>query len=394
MNEKNLQQIFENYIGHFEEYNNADRNKISEYYKWEIASWFKDVMDAALKNKPEQFADALKKIKNQTHDFIDSASTWPLDGLRKIANTNGKEVQKMFCDLYTEDYGDLGLRQEKIEKFLEDSRQLREQHKLSEQYKNNFHSVTKYLSLYDPKHNYVYKPNAAKLFAKITDFSDDFGTGDHVKLQNYYQMCDELVKAIKKYPRLKELDEIRSQRAGEKFAGQKLYKDDSQHILAYDIIYCVYRYRLIDGITLVHLTEKEKKEQKVIEEKRQKAIELLEKLKLAQEEKKKLDEAWEAVDEAFCTGKNISYKNFGKNAPIQNGTVAKRNNNIVVINLEGENNKTVVLPDAVVNGYIWPQDEQEAAGLASSIELLKNRSMIKTNLETAEREFAPYNDYI
>ena len=65
-----------------------------------------------------------------------------------------------------------------------------------------------------------------------------------------------------------------------------------------------------------------------------------------------------------------------------------------MINLEGENNKTVVLPDAVVNGYIWPQDEQEAAGLASSIELLKNRSMIKTNLETAEREFAPYNDYI
>ena len=393
MNEKNVQQIFENYIEHFEEYNNADRNKISEYYKWGIIGPFRDVMVQALNGNSKDFSKQLDEIKNVTSDFIDSKKKWPLAGLKRLtAKDDGKSVQELFQALYAEDYNDLDKKQSKVDTFLKQVRPLEEQAGLTDQFKNDVNSVTKYLFLYDPDHNYVYKPMAAKRFAKYIDLDVDFGTGDDVKIKSYYQMCEQIVKEIEKNEKLKELESIRLKLLKKNF--KEIWEDKKKHILAYDIIYCAYRYSLWDGITLVHLTEKEKKEQKVIEEKRQKAIELLEKLKLAQEEKKKLDEAWEAVDEAFCTGKNISYKNFGKNAPIQNGTIAKRNNNIVVINLEGENNKTVVLPDAVVNGYIWPQDEQEAAQLAGSIEILKNASMIKTNLSTAEREFAPYSDYI
>lgn len=393
MNENNVKQAFENYISHFEEYNNTDRNKISEYYKWEIAGWFKDAMDTALKGEPGQFADALKQIKNRTNDFIDNVSTWPLDGLRKIAKTNSKEVQKMFCDLYAEDHGDLNCRQEKIENFLEESRLLREQYKLSEQYKNNFHSVTKYLTLYDPAHNYIYKPNAAKLFAKITEFSDDFGAGDHVKLKNYYRMCDELVEVVKNYSRLKELDEIRSQRAGEKFEGEKLYKDDSHHILVYDIIYCVYRYNLIDGITLKTLTAKELKEQKLLEEKQQKALELLEKLKNAQEQKKVLDAAMEKVEQYFSVGQNVTYKSFGKAAQVATGTIVKRGSESITIDFGESNVKTVGLIVPIVNGYIRPQDADEN-DFASVVEILKNKSTIENNLSKAEREFVPYSDYI
>ena len=388
MNENNLKKAFENYITHFEEYNNADRNKISEYYKWEIAGWFKEAMEAALKGVPEQFADALKQIKNRTNDFIDNASTWPLDGLRKITETNGKEVQKMFYDLYADDHGDLNLRQEKIEKFLEESRRLREQRGLSEQYKNNFHSVTKYLSLYDPANNYIYKPNAAKLFAKITEFGDDFGSGDHIKLKNYYRMCDQIVEKINKCPKLRELESIRSQKAG-----KELYKDESQHILVYDIIYCVYRYKLITGITLKPLTAKEQKEQKLIEEKQQKALELLEKLKNAQEQKKALDVAMEKVEQYFSVEQKIVYKSFGKAAQGAIGTIVKRGNDSVTIDFGDGNVKSVGLIIPIVNGYIRPQEADEN-DFANVVEILKKKSTIEGNFSQTERDFAPYSDYI
>lgn len=386
MNEDHLQQIFENYINRFEEFNSEDRKKPSEYYKWEITISFKKIMDRALNGKAEDFASELDEIKRATSDFIDNKNKWPLAGMRRVAEKKGGAIQELFRALYAEDSDNLRERQNKIRKFLEQIHQLEEQEGLSNQFRNDFHSVTTYLFLYDSDRNYVYKPTHAQAFQDCIDFYNDFGEGDNVNLEVYYQMCDDLVEAIKNNLAIQETDKLRAK----KFKGEA-HPDTKKHILAYDIIYCASQYDLFRGITFVHRTTKERK---VLFEKQEKAKALLVELKKAQEEKKKLDEAREAVDEAFCTGKNISYKNFGKNAPIQNGTIAKRNNNIVVINLEGENNKTVVLPDAVVNGYIWPQDEQEAAGLASSIELLKNRSMIKTNLETAEREFAPYNDYI
>ena len=117
----------------------------------------------------------------------------------------------------------------------------------------------------------------------------------------------------------------------------------------------------------------------------------LEKLKREREKKKKLDEAIGKTEKIFCVGEKIYYKSFGKGAPVQNGTIVKNENGVIEISFEDGNKKSAGFLNVVVNGYIGPQDEQEAAGLASSIELLKNRSMIKTNLE---REFAPYSDYI
>lgn len=389
MNEKNLHQIFENYINRFEEFNSEDRKKPSEYYKWEMPGPFKDYMNLLINaNNEDEAVEYLDKIKKLTHDFIDSGKTLPLAGLTKFVTDYGewKTIQEMFQELYANDGLDS---QEKIEVFLNKCRGLERKHGLGGTYKSDYRSVTAYLFLYDPDNNYIYKPTHAQDFQDCIEFYDDFGEGDCVNLRTYYRMCNELVEEIRNYPRLRELDDIRL--ALIRKDNKECYKDKKLHILAYDIIYCCSSYNLFRGISFERLTPTERK---VRWEKQQKAIEFLKKLKIAQEEKRKLDEAQEAMDKAFCIGKNISYKNFGKNAPIQNGTIVKRNNNIVVINFGGENNKTVVLPDAVVNGYIWPQDEKEAAQLAGSIEILKKESMIKTNLSTAEREFAPYSDYI
>lgn len=385
MNENHLHQIFENYIKKFEEINNTEHQ---EYYKWQIAKIFRPMMDDALKSEDAEFIRKLKQIRKKTENFIDSY-TQPFGGLIRFADKWGEveKVRKMFQELYEDDGGDLGVRQKKIENFLNESHQLREQYTPNSYlYKDDFHSVTSYLFLYDPEHNYAYKPQNAKIFAKYIEFFDDFGAGDCVKLKNYYRMCDQLAETIEKQKLLAGMEIVR-----DKAAGKEIYKDKSGHIQVVDIIYCASTYNLFEGATLNPLALKE---WKIFLEKQAEAKVRLEKLKREREKKKKLDEAIGKTEKIFCVGEKIYYKSFGKGAPVQNGTIVKNENGVIEISFEDGNKKSAGFLNVVVNGYIGPQDEQEAAGLASSIELLKNRSMIKTNLETAEREFAPYSDYI
>lgn len=392
MNENHLHQIFENYIDRFEKFNSEDRNKTSEYYKWEIAAQFRRKMDNALNSPKDDFAQALYEVEKITRDLADNY-VQPFYGLVQLAHKQPETVKTMFQKLYTHAGKDLNPQKE-IEEFLGDAERLVNlYYPNSHLYKNSFHSATIYLAMYDPEHNYIYKPYAARKFAKYADFGDDFGSGIHVKLNNYYRMCNELVKAIDEYPRLKELEKIRSRQAGEKTEGEKLYKDDSQHILAYDIIYCAYKYHLFDGITLKTLTAKELKEQKLIEEKQQKALELLEKLKNAQEQKKVLDAAVEKVEQYFRVGQKVTYKSFGKAAQVATGTIVKRGNDSVTVDFGDGNVKSVGLIIPIVNGYIRPQEADEN-DYVSTVEILKNKSTIKSNLAYAEEQFDPYSDYI
>ena len=145
MNEKNLQQILENYVNNYEDFNSKIPGKPTEYEKWEIAGEFKNKMNLALKTTDENLPTELYKIKKMTSDFIDSY-TQPFYGLVQFAKKDPKTVRRMFQELYEDDGGDLGVRQKKIENFLNESHQLREQYTPNSYlYKDDFHSVTSYL---------------------------------------------------------------------------------------------------------------------------------------------------------------------------------------------------------------------------------------------------------
>ena len=122
MNENHLHQIFENYIKKFEEINNTEHQ---EYYKWQIAKIFRPMMDDALKSEDAEFIRKLKQIRKKTENFIDSY-TQPFGGLIRFADKWGEveKVRKMFQELFSDDGGDLQVRQKKIEAFLEQSHQL------------------------------------------------------------------------------------------------------------------------------------------------------------------------------------------------------------------------------------------------------------------------------
>lgn len=383
MNENHLQQIFKNYIEKFEEVNNSENQ---EYYKWQIVKKFRPLMDEALNSGESQFAEKLKQIKKLTGNFIDNY-TQPLGGLIKFAKEKDewKTIQGMFQRLYEDDNGDLEIRQKKIEAFLEQSHRLREKYTpKSYLYKDDFHSVTGYLFLYDPDHNYIYKATHAQAFADCVEFYDDLGVGDHVKLKNYYRMCDQLVEAIKNTPVLMKTDASRFEN-GWGVDPETLYADDAKHILAFDIIYCCSTYNLFRGITFV---KPKTKERQLMQEKRNKAQELLEKLETAKKQNEKLAQALQEIKRVLSIDANVKHPLYGK------GKISSKSENAITVTFA--NGKVLILgtPECIAEGFISTESEKVKDHMAEIKRILKNRFAIESALAYAEKQFAPYSEYI
>lgn len=144
MNQNNLQQIFSHYTEKFEYINNPENN---ENYKWKVAKEFRYLMDQALAANTSEFPNALYKAKVSTCNIIDSY-TQPFHGLVEFARKEPETVRKMFLDLYTPG---------------------------SYRFKQNSHSVSAYLFLYDPDHHYMYKATQALIMADCIGFYDEWG---------------------------------------------------------------------------------------------------------------------------------------------------------------------------------------------------------------------------
>jgi hypothetical protein len=240
MNNNNLQQIFSNYIEKFEFINNDTHNEI---YKWEVAKNFRILMEDALSKEGTEFAEALYKVKAATFNIIDSY-TQPFYGLVEFAREEPDTVKKMFLALYSDDAGDLQTQQKLIADFFNSSKVLLEKYSPgSYRYKQNSHSLSSYLFLYNPDNHYMYKSTHASKFADCIEFYDSWGSGDNIKLDVYHRMCNELVDEIKKCDNLISTDAIRFD-GRFRVKPEDLFEDREKHMLAFDIIYCCSKYNL------------------------------------------------------------------------------------------------------------------------------------------------------
>lgn len=123
--------------------------------------------------------------------------------------------------------------------------------------------------------------------ADCIEFYDDWGTGDNIKLDVYYRMCDEILAEMKECPALITTNKSRYDGALKLKPG-KLHEDAELHILLFDIIYCSHVYNLFDSITFARPKSKEK--QLIIEQKN-KAKTLLAAYDEAKATAEELDEA-------------------------------------------------------------------------------------------------------
>ncbi len=379
MNDTHIQQIFAHYIDKFDIINNQNHR---EYYKWLIAKKFHCLIDEALASDDGKFADALYKAKVSTENIIDSY-TQPFHGLVELARREPSTVKQMFLDLYEDDGGELSVQQEKIADFFNRSRILLEKYfPGSYRYEQNSHSVSAYLFLYDPDHHYMYKATQAGIFADCIEFYDDWGTGDNIKLDVYYRMCDWIVEQIKSTKELLDTD------AG-RFAlpeGNDMFPDTEKHMLTFDLIYCCSVYDLFDGIFFKRPRSKDKQ---LIVANKKKAAALLEEYNKSLDEMTKLREAVTALESRIAVGTKLVHKSWGEGK-----VVNIINGNMEVYFPKLDSVKKLGSIVAFANGLVSLVNEEDDAVIKKFVPLLKRNKTIETAASYAERQLQPYKEFL
>ena len=245
MNQENLHRLIDKYEEKFYALNDSEHDEI---FKWRAAKQFRDVwFSEEAKTMPfsEKFALAKKKFLILT----DNSYVSPANGIVKIAEKDQDAVQHLFEKyLFADDGGDLVARQNNMETFLAEFDKLRvKYYPQSFKFKQDRHSASCYLAFYAPSSNYIYRYSEAEAFAQNIEFGKDIGSGSAFRLDYYYELCDLIVEALKEHPSLLEKHFA--------FLSDKCYRDESLHLLAFDLMYCCRTYNYYKGMT--HVSKKE-----------------------------------------------------------------------------------------------------------------------------------------
>jgi hypothetical protein len=342
-------------------------------------------MDAALAASDSEFSAALYQAKTATFNIIDSF-TQPFYGLVKFAEEEPQTVRRMFVDLYAPDGGDLTVRMEKIAAFFEKSNELLEKYYPgSYLYKQNSHSVSAYLFLYDPDNHYMYKATECKTMANCIGFYDDWGTGDNIRQDVFYRMCDEIVDGIRHCPELLATNESRYDGSLHMRKG-KLHPDINKHILLFDIIYCCQTYDLFGIIPFAKPNSKEKK---LILEYQKKAAGLKAAFEDAKKTSDQLEEALDYFTGILKPGVTVRHKKYGT------GVVSSANRSCIFVKFLSEpEEKRLGLPLVIANGIITC-DQPEFDGKSKEYKTVLSRAQnIPKALDYAAKALEPYEEYL
>ena len=341
-----------------------------------------DYQRVSLKAPSDKFAEELYKMKKLSANLIDNY-TQPFHGLVRFAEKEPETVRDMFLMLYSDDNGDLAVRKQKIINFLKRSHALRDKYfPGSYLYKDDMHSVTGYLFLYDPDHNYIFKASHALAFADCIEFYDDWGSGESVKLDVYYRMCDQLVEAIKED---KELLLTDASRFSKELGHKEMHPDIEKHILAFDLIYCCSTYGLFNGISFARPKTKERQ---LIQERKEKALRLSDTLIEARKELELLEAAIDYVNSVFEKNKNIIHKKFGT------GIIKDNDGTSITVMFANGDTKRLGTLVAVANDIISIDETEYKEKMHNYKILLKKEKSIRTSVIYAERELEPYIEYL
>ena len=377
MNNHHLQQIIDHYITRFAELNGPGNE---EYYKWQIVQRFQPMMDEALTATDADFPDKLYAVKKLTSNLIDSY-TQPFNGLVEFSKKEPATVREMFVELFKVANVDVVVKQAAIQSFLDQSHRLRNKYfPDSYLFKDDLHSITAYLFLYDPDHNYLYKATHCRDFADCIEFYDDWGSGDNTRLDVFYRMCDTALAAIKQNEMLMATDASRYE-----IDPGNMHPDTEKHILLFDLIFCCSTYSLFDGISFV---VPKSSERQLMMERKEKAEELAQTLETAKQKLSELDKAKAFVASVFKPGTVIRHRSFGV------GTISEVNNTTFTAQFPSVGDKSLGLTMCVANAIIAVEDTETQAKLNGYRDILKQEQRIRDAVDIAEKAFLPYAEFL
>ncbi len=377
MDDSHLQQIMDHYIAFFPESNGPAH---TEYYKWQIIQRFRPAMDEALAASDAELPVRLAAVKKLTRNLIDS-HTQPLNGLVAFSKEEPATVRSMFTELFQAAEKTVAEKQEAIQSFLNRSHQLREKYYPdSYLYNDDMHSVTGYLFFYDPDHNYLFKATHCRTFADCIEFFDDWGTGESVKLDVFYRMCDETLEAIRKN------EDLMAVAARRYEIGQEdMHPDTEKHILLFDLIYCCSTYHLFNGI---EYSVPKGFERRLLQGLKEKAKELEEHYDAAAQRLAELEKASEYTSGVFREGLTIRHKAFGE------GKIIGTDGGSITVQFPTVGVKNLGTNMCVANGLITLEDGDVLAKLEGFRDILRQEQQIRNAVLFAEKALMPFAEYL
>ena len=334
MNIERLDKIINAYIDNFEMINNGEH---FENMKWSAIHHYKENFDI---NAPD-FYEMFKCAMSKSDIIINNGTVQPINGILKLISHEETMMRSLFAMLYEDDGGNLDKRQDKIERFVEETNKLLEKYERGKwKYKQDFRSVLAYLTFYKPEENYLYKSSQCQPFFRYLEHDEEIGYGQHFKLSRYYRMCDEVRYALSKHPDLMRTHETRWNKVEN--------PQDNFHILVFDIIYCSIVYEFYEHQKYNKIIRKSKfnLEQELLSEKYENTRTEMESLEVELAyAQAKLDE----IPEINLEGQNVKHRMFGK------GLVARQSGSYIEVVFASKTSK-FILTTAFVGGFLSSED--------------------------------------
>ena len=144
-------------------------------------------------------------------------------------------------------------------------------------------------------------------------------------------------------------------------------------------------YNLFKGITFVRPKTKERQ---IIQERKEKAQQLFKKLEEAKSRYEKLEKAKEYINSAYVPGTAIHHVTYGT------GIITESNGSGIQVNFPQIGEKLLGTFVSAANGLITVNAENYSEKIKDYAALLKEDSSIRNRLSFAEKEFAPFAEYL
>lgn len=230
MNKSNLHEIIDRYEANYERLN--EHPEPYEKFKWQAMKSFRDIwLDE--KNKNLSFSEMFHEAIKNTSIMINGQMTSPATGIVKMAEVEPEEVKRLFYEVLLSPYETIDELQNNMDSFIDGIEEIRKKHfPKFYRYKQERHAVSCYLSFIEPDKHYVYRYSEAEEFAKYIEFGKDIGSGQNFKLRYYYELADIIVEALRQHQGL--IDKYQKMLDSD----DSMYRDDSLHLMAFDLIYC------------------------------------------------------------------------------------------------------------------------------------------------------------
>ena len=364
MDRANFDAIITRYLEKFD-YTNGQGPE--EWFKWDAIVCFQRNWDIEAVDFTDMFAKSVKQFSV----LIDNAQASPIGGLKTLINQPGEAeiVREAFRALYADDGGNIVLRQQKAEAFVQTiNDRIKKYWPDSHKYPQSIRSAILFLVMRYPADNYILFWSRADTWANFTEFADDFGSGSSFSLPIFYRMCDEIRDEIEKRPELQLCNQKRMDAA-------RVTLDDNYHTLVYDIIYCATCYHLyVDIPSYEHSTAK-----RIERAKERAALDGLKKEMLSARKQLEEFEATACLPPDL-SGHMVHSKFFGE------GRIASHNGTQLGVQF-GAGIKQFIYPDVFIKKQLTAITDGDIESITASLAYAKQRTALETSAKQATGDY-------